>query len=166
MKQIRTSLIAAGLVLATSAFAQMGSGMGPGMGQGAGNATPQARPEMREHMREHTADRHAKRLGELKAKLKLDAGQEGAWKTFADAMQMPKDPAGWPDRAAMAKLSTPERIDQMQAMHARMEAEMKRRGDAAKTFYAGLNAEQKKTFDAETARHMGAGHGRHTHPMH
>ena len=167
MKQIRTSLIAAGLVLATSAFAQMGSGMGPGMGQGAGNATPQARTEMREHMREHMADRHAKRLGELKAKLKLDAGQEGAWKTFADSMQPPATAQAHPDRAAMAKLSTPERIDQMQALHAQREAEMKKRGDATKTFYAGLNAEQKKTFDAETARFMqqgmGTRHQRHPH---
>jgi hypothetical protein len=64
----------------------------------------------------------------------------------------------------MEKLSTPERIDQMQALHAQREAEMKKRGDATKTFYAGLSAEQKKTFDAETARFMSGGphmHARH-----
>mgnify|MGYP000387936472 CR=1 FL=1 len=70
------------------------------------------------------------------------------------------------DRAAMAKLSTPERIDQMQALHAQRDAEMKKRGDATKTFYAGLNAEQKKTFDAETARFMQQGPGMRHHLPH
>ena len=154
---MRTSLITASLLGALLGTAQAHPGPMDG---------PMHGPELSQKMRERMAERQTKHLAELKIKLQLDATQESAWKTFADAMQMPKDPAGWPDRTAMAKLSTPERIDQMQAMHARMEAEMKRRGDAAKTFYAGLNAEQKKTFDAETARHMGAGHGRHTHPMH
>ena len=149
MKPIRTTLALASLALALGASAFAQTGPGPGMGPGA----QAARPEMREHMREHMAERHAKHLGELKAKLKLDAGQEAAWKTFADSMQMPAAP-GIADRAAMAKLSTPERIDQMQTLHAQRDAEMKKRGDATKTFYAGLNAEQKKTFDAETARHM------------
>ena len=164
MKPIRTTLIAAGMVLATTAFAQMGPGMGPGTGSG--NGAPQARPEMREHMREHMAERHAKQLGELKAKLKLSAGQESAWKTFADSMQPPAPAQAHPDRAAMAKLTTPERIDQMQALHAQREAEMKKRGDATKTFYAGLNSEQKKTFDAETERFMQQGMGarQHRHP--
>lgn len=152
MKPIRTSLIAASLALALggSAFAQTGPG------PGAGN--PQVRPEqMREHMRERMAERHAKHLAELKTKLKLDASQEPAWKTFADSMQPPATLLALPDRTAMAKLSTPERIDQMQALHAQRDAEMKKRGDATKTFYASLNAEQKKTFDDETARFMQQG---------
>ena len=161
MKPIRTTLIATGLALAlgTAAFAQPGPTGGTGMSQ--------ARPEhMREHMREHMAERHAKHLAELKAKLKLDAAQEPAWKTFADAMQPPAAPAARPDRVAMEKLSTPERIDQMQAMHAQREAEMKKRGDATKAFYASLNAEQKKTFDAETAHFMQQGAGMRHHGHH
>ena len=63
----------------------------------------------------------------------------------------------------MEKLTTPERIDQMQALHAQREAEMKKRGDATKTFYAGLTPEQKKTFDAETARFMAGGPGMRGH---
>lgn len=155
MKPIRTSLIATGLALAlcASAFAQMGPGHGTGPG------ATQAQPEnMREHMRERMAQRHAKHLGELKTKLKLDASQETTWKTFADSMQPPAQRMH-PDRAALAKLSTPERIDQMQAQHAQRDAEMRKRGEATKVFYAGLNTEQKKTFDAETARFMQGGMG-------
>jgi len=166
MKPIRTSLIAASLALAlgASAFAQPGPGTGPGAGMMGGN-TPQARPEqMHERMHERMAERHTKHLAELKTKLKLDASQEGAWKTFADSMQAPAAPLARPDRAAMAKLTTPERIGQMQALHAQRETEMKKHGDATKPFYASLNAEQKKTFDAETARVMQQGMRQHRHP--
>ncbi|MFM7026783.1 MAG: Spy/CpxP family protein refolding chaperone [Limnohabitans sp.] len=129
-----------------------------------GQGMPQARPEhMREHMREHMTERHAARLTELKTKLKLDAGQEAAWKTFADAMQPPAAPMARPERAAMEKLTTPERIDQMQALHVQRDADMKKRGDATKAFYASLNGEQKKTFDIETARHLPGGRGMHRH---
>ena len=157
MKPIRTSLIAAGLALAlgSTAFAQTGPMAGQGM--------PQARME---HMREHMSERHARHLADLKAKLKLEAGQEAAWKTFADTMQGPLAPPVRPERASLDKLTTPERIDQMQALHAQRDAEMKKRGDATKTFYAGLNAEQKKTFDAETARFMQQGPGMRHHAHH
>ena len=113
---------------------------------------------MREHMYEsmhgRMSERHARHLTELKAKLKLEPGQETAWKTFADAMQPPATPPARPDRVAMEKLTTPERIDQMLAVHAQRNADMKKHAEATKTFYASLSAEQKKTFDAETARHM------------
>ena len=158
MKPIRTSLIAAGLALAlgSTAFAQPGPMAGSDMSAG--------RPEqMREHMRERMTERHTRALAELKTKLKLDAGQEAAWKTFAEAMQPPAVPPARPDRAAMEKLTAPERIDQMQALHAQRDAEMKKRGDATKTFYAALNAEQKKVFDADTARFMSGGLGMHRH---
>ena len=159
MKPIRISLIAAGLTLAlgTAAMAQPGPMM-PGAGM------QQAQPQpMREHMREYMGERHARRLGELKAKLKLEASQETAWKTFADAMQPPAVLPARPDRAALDKLTTPERIDQMLALHAQRDADMKKRGEATKAFYASLNAEQKKTFDAETARHMQAYPRMHHH---
>jgi Spy/CpxP family protein refolding chaperone len=69
-----------------------------------------------------------------------------------------------PDRAEMDKLTTPERIDKMHALRtehtAAMNAAMDKREDATKAFYATLNAEQKKVFDAEHAR-MGAHQGGH-----
>lgn len=151
MKSIRTSLIVAGLAVAfgSSAFAQPGPMPGPG-------GVPQARAE---HMRERMVERHNRQLTELKAKLKLDASQEAAWKTFTDATQPPATPPARLDRAAIEKLTTPERIDQMQALHAQREAEVKKHGDATKAFYNSLNAEQKKVFDTETAHHMQQGPG-------
>jgi protein CpxP len=103
-----------------------------------------------------------KRHAELKAQLKLSPGQEGAWTTYIAAM---KPPAGMmakhhTERAELAKLPTPERIDKMKALRtqhmADMNAAMDQRGDATKAFYAVLTPEQQKVFDARTARHHGA----------
>ena len=109
------------------------------------------------------AKRQAKmvqRQAELKAKLQLNASQEGAWNTFAASMKPPartgQDHAAM--RAEMEKLSTPERIDRMKALRAQRDAEVDKRADAAKTFYATLNADQKKVFDAQPKR-GGRGHG-------
>ena len=70
----------------------------------------------------------------------------------------------YPDRAEMDKLTTPERIDKMRALRTEhmtaMNAAMDKREEATKTFYAALNAEQKKVFDAE---HMRGGPGRGMH---
>jgi hypothetical protein len=103
-------------------------------------------------------------LAQLKTKLKITAAQEPAWTTFAAAMKptggmMEKREA---ERAEMAKLTTPERIDKMHSLRAQhmadMNAAMDKRDEATKTFYATLTAEQKKTFDAEHARMGGHGH--------
>lgn len=111
-------------------------------------------------MEEQMAKRHAA----LKAKLKLSPEQEGAWTNFAQSMKpMAKAQPAYPDQAELAKLSTPERIDRMRALRnermAAMQAAMDKRDDAVKTFYATLNSEQRKTFDAEHAR-MGAHQGK------
>ena len=145
MKSLRSSLITAGLLLGLSglAFAQT-------------VPTPDA-PRA-----ERMGQRHAQHLAELKSKLKLQATQEPAWVAFEQAMQMPKGPMNRPDRAAFEKMTTPERLDQMQAHKAQMDTQMQKHVDATKNFYATLTAEQKKTFDAETARGMqgmgGEGH--------
>lgn len=152
MNVLRTPLFTAGLLaaLASPVMAQMGPG---------GMSHPHEGhhgPRM-EKMHEHRAARHQQHLTELKAKLQLQTGQETAWKTFAEAMQPPAQPLARGHLATMDKLTTPERIEQMQAMHAQRDAAMKKRAEATLAFYAGLNAEQKKTFDAETARFMAAG---------
>ncbi len=97
-------------------------------------------------------ERMAKRMAALKQKLGISAAQEGAWTAWTGAMK----PGNMkrPERGELAKLTTPERIDRMRAMRTERAAQMDRRADATKTFYAALTPEQKKTFDTETA-HMG-----------
>jgi hypothetical protein len=69
-----------------------------------------------------------------------------------------------PDHAEMDKLSTPERIDKMRALRSQhmtdMQANMDKRDEATKTFYATLSAEQKKVFDAEHGRMRGHDQGK------
>lgn len=115
-------------------------------------------------MQEH----RAKRQAELKLKLKLTTAQEGAWTSFTAASQPPAGPRPQrADRAEFAKLTTPERLDRMQARQAERSERFAKHAEATKTFYAALNADQQKTFDAETARFghgaRGHGHGRHGH---
>jgi Spy/CpxP family protein refolding chaperone len=132
------------------------------------------------HHGEHKMGRHdpakmqawmAKRQAELKAMLKITPAQESAWTTFTASMQPPARMMGGErpmaaQRAELDKLTTPERIDKMKALRtqrmAEMNAEMDKRGDAAKAFYAVLSPEQQKTFDAEHRKmggeHRGRGH--------
>ena len=117
-------------------------------------------PDERSHSHAHGAkdsERGAKgferRMTELKSKLQLTPAQEGAWTKFAEAMR-PAATAPRPDHEAMMKLPTPERIDQMRALHQQHTAQMDQRGEAAKAFYATLTTEQKKRFDEQTARRM------------
>lgn len=104
----------------------------------------------------------AKHQADLKAKLKITASQESAWTAYTTAMRPPAHGArpSADERAAFDKLTTPERIDKMRAMRTQrmteMSAAMDQRGDATKTFYAALNPEQQKVFDAEHKKH-----GRH-----
>lgn len=151
------SLLAAGLLagLSLGALAQTPPA-GPG-GHG-------PRAEMHAHrgdpakMHERRTERMERRLAELKLKLALTPAQEGAWTSWATAMK-PAQPGQRPNREEMRKLPTPERIDRMRALRAQRIAEMDRRGEATKSFYAALSADQKRVFDLESAH--GKGGGRH-----
>ncbi len=156
MKPVFKSLVVAGL-LATAGLATY-----------AQSADPQAAPPAHAAGGMHRMDpakmeqMMAKRNAELKAKLKITAAQEDAWNTFTAAMKPPAHTKeDRPDRAELAKLTTPERIDKMHALRtqrmADMSAAMDKRDDAIKTFYGVLSPEQKKIFDAEHAR-MGGEH--------
>ena len=133
-----------------------------------GTSAPAAQNAMPHHG-EHTMGRHdsakmqawmAKRQAELKARLKITPAQEGAWTTFTASMQPPARMMSGErpmaaQRTELDKLTTPERM-------AEMNAEMDKRGDATKAFYAALSLEQQKTFDAEH-RKMGDREGRGHH---
>ena len=174
MKLSNKRILLAGL-LATVGFAavaQTAAPAGPADGKGPGHDMQRMGgmhggdpAKMQARMQEHAAKRQAA----LKAKLKITAAQEGAWTTFTAAM---KPPAMMMDmkkhqeeRAAMEKLTTPERIDKMRAMRTErmttMNANMDKRADATKAFYAVLTSEQKAVFDAVTmhgGREGGRGH--------
>ncbi len=167
-----TWALAAALAGSTgAALAQMGPG---GMGSPASADHPaQAAQRMdnpREHRKQERQARQQKHLADLQRQLQLQPPQEAAWNRFAQAMQPLAQPPARLDRASWEKMSTPERIDRMQALHAEREARMKQRADATKALYAALNPEQQKTFDAHTARFMGglqrAHHGMHPGAAH
>lgn len=108
-------------------------------------------------------ERFAARMAQVKEKLQITPAQEGAWANWVMAMQPPVNRQR-PDRAAMEKLTTPQRIDQMRAMRTERNALMDKRADATKVFYAALTPAQQATFDAAAARMGGRhGHGRHHH---
>jgi hypothetical protein len=106
----------------------------------------------------------AQRMGELKQKLQITPAQENAWNTWSGAMKPTQTQR--PDRAEIERLTTPERIDRMHALRAQRNADMDRRMDATKNFYAVLNPQQKQVFDTESLRWLrkgGHGHGHGSH---
>ncbi len=144
------------------------------MAQGAGGSAPQpgGMPHHRHMDPAKMQEIMAKRQAELKAKLKLTAIQDGAWASYVAAMQPPADMGSRmnPENRKkmhdeMEKLTTPERIDRMNAMKAQRDADLAKRGAATKTFYAALSPEQQKVFDANAMRHgPGERHGGHGKP--
>ena len=161
MKSIRTTLIATAMMAGLTGLA---------LAQNTSAPADNARVGHMEKMREHKAERHMQHLAELKSKLNLQATQEPAWNSFTQSMQYPAQMVR-PERASFEKMTTPERLDMMQAMKAQRDAHMQQRAEATKTFYASLSTEQKQVFDQETARMMKGsgmhatkhegGHGRH-----
>lgn len=101
-------------------------------------------------------ERHQARL---KRELQLTPAQEGAWADYTAAMKLPAN-FQRVDRAELAALTTPERIDRMRALRAARSAEMDKRADATKSFYAALTAQQKQVFDAQAWRGGRGGHHR------
>jgi len=161
MKSIRTTLIATALMAGLTGLA---------LAQNTSAPTDVPRVGRMEKIREHKAERHTQHLTELKSKLNLQAAQEPAWNSFSQSMQHPARMAR-PERATFEQMTTPERLDHIQAMKSQRDVHMQQRAEATKAFYATLNAEQKQVFDQETARMMKAsgmyamthqgGHGHH-----
>jgi len=149
MKKLLKSLVMAGVLTTAgfSAMAQVQDGMSGHMDHGRMDPA-----KMEQMVNQHLAD--------FKTKLKITPAQEGAWTTFANAIKPSGEMMGKrPDRAEMEKLPLPERIDKMRALRkehmAAMEANMDKRDNAIKTFYAALTPEQKKVADAEHSKMMG-----------
>lgn len=175
MKSLHKHLLAAGLLagLGMGAIAQTttpapaADGPAKVFAHRGDPAKMQERQARRQEMRQVRMER---RLAALKLKLQIGAAQEGAWNAWTAAMKPAERQRT--DRAEIVRLSTPERIDRMSALRAQRSAEMERRGQATKAFYATLNADQQKVFDGESLRFgkgkrggRGHRHGGERHPM-
>ena len=115
---------------------------------------PARMAERQQAMQARMSERHTRHMERLKAELKLSPEQEAAWKAFVvrTEPQPFKAPAqDW------SKMTTPQRLDAQQALHAERSADMAKRIEATKSFYAQLTPEQQKTFDAQSHGHQRAG---------
>lgn len=146
-QQLLAALFAVGVGgLAASAQAQTAGAVTPGRHAHAAS--------MEEHQAKF-AEQMAKRQAALHDALKLTPAQEPAWTAFVSATApTPHAPV---DRAALANLSAPERMEKMIAMQKERSAKMEAHLAALKTFYAQLTPEQKGLFDAaiKKAHHGG-----------
>jgi protein CpxP len=124
----------------------------------------QKHAERAQRMEQRAAEHQAR----LKASLQLSPAQEPAWNAFVARMQPAQRPAQPRlDREAFSKLSTPERLDRVEALKAERDRAMAQRHDAIRGFYAQLNPAQQKAFDAQRGfGPMPTGmkaHGKHPH---
>lgn len=152
-RTVLAGLIAGSGILAASAYAVSADRPGD---------TPRCESRQMQKAEGRWEGKQAALLAGLKEKLQLSAEQEAAWDTFAAGAQ-PGSRSQDMDRKAMRdefdKLSTPERLDRMQAMADKRHARMAERAQAIKAFYAQLTPEQQKVFDTEAM--PGGHHGGH-----
>ena len=102
-------------------------------------------------------NQRGKHLSKLKSRLHLTKEQMPAWDEFSKSMNIPQV---WSDagrgKDALAKLTTPERLEKMTAMHeknlAAMQAHMKLHSEAVLKFYNQLTTDQQKIFDVQATR--------------
>jgi periplasmic protein CpxP/Spy len=169
---IVTTAIAFAAGLGFNASAQMSGQPPQGMPGGPGPMGMQApmqggRPLMNDAKREaHRAERHQKHLDEMKVFLQLQPSQEGAWNSFASVMKTPMKRPTPPAQGEIEKMTTPERIDKMMATKAERDAEMTKRMNATKAFYATLTPAQQKVFDTHTQKFLNRGPMGHHGKMH
>jgi hypothetical protein len=118
------------------------------------------------HVDHHMWNRGAERIKALHDILGIKPDQEAAFQAFAAAMRpMPPRPGAMqrPDHAALAAMTTPERLDfmakRMDAREGMMRAHFQRVADATKALYADLSPEQQRIMNAlPELTHMGGGH--------
>lgn len=115
-------------------------------------------PGGREGMKQKMTERMEQRQKALHDALKLTPDQEPAWNTYAAKFKAPMAGAEWPDRAAMEKLTMPERMEKMNELARQHLKAAEERTAATKAFYNGLSAEQKKVFDESHRGMMGKPH--------
>lgn len=173
-RSFAATALAAAMLAAAAVPAMAQNAPAPQAQAPAATATKEFKPGQRAQERqrmtpEQRQARMAQRAEAFKQKLQITPAQESAWTNFQASMQAGKGEPRQPrmNRQEMQNLTAPERVDRMRAMHQERAAEMDRRGEAVKTFYAALSPEQQKVFDQESARMMQRhGKGKHHGPHH
>ena len=152
IRMLSAAALAGGLVLSLASIA------------GAQNVAPPPPPgapgahghhfdpaQMRAHMEE--LRQHRQQL--LHDALAVRPDQEAAWQAFVAARRPPEGERGpgmrrpgGPDQAQQPELTTPQRLDKLQARMAERQQRMTQRIDATRRFYAALDPRQQKAFDA------------------
>ena len=109
------------------------------------------------------AERQAKRAAKLRAELKLTAQQEPAFAAFLAAGKPAQRPlAGMGgERAKLAALPAPQRMQQRIERQKQRTARMEARLAALNSFYAVLTPEQKQVMDSKAMRFGGKHGGKH-----
>ncbi len=159
-----TRRLTKGLLIATAAVAMGGAATyvlaSPHAGmEGKGCHSMQGHGSSHGQKAEAMGQRMAQHQNRLKEALQLTPAQESAWTQFIDTMKPGTQGMGAVDRSEWSQLSTPERMEKMQALHNARQARMNERLEAVKRFYAVLTPEQQKIFDQQ---HMGnRQHGGH-----
>lgn len=165
---VAAALAAAFVGISATAVAQGMGGMPHGthahtMDQAQAQKGPADMSQRHAQRMERMQKYHAERQAKLKAELKLTAAQEPAWNAYVQRtapMPRPKPAAAQPD---WSQLTTPQRLDQMQALKAERDAQMAQRIEATKSFYAALTPKQQKLFDqqAHSGMHRASMKGEH-----
>lgn len=150
MLQRSKSWLAVALMAAAAAAATAQTSM-PASGEASAQASEQrANPREADRHAERHAERHAKRMADLKQRLQIISAQEGAWNQLVSAMQLPaRQPEQGAGRNALERLTTPKRLDRMQAMQTERQNRMAARNQAIKQFYSQLSAEQQKVLTSK-----------------
>lgn len=114
------------------------------------------------------AERQAQRAAKLRAELKLTPQQEPAFAAFLSAgkpQQRPLAQAGG-ERARLAALPAPQRLQMQIERQKQRTARMEARLAALNNFYAVLTPEQKQVMDSKAMRFGGKHRGHRGHHGH
>jgi periplasmic protein CpxP/Spy len=160
MNKLHRHLIAAGVLAgaAVAALAQPAPVAPPGAGPRM-MAPGEHHGMMEGRFQQFREQRMARRLDELKRILQITPQQEGAWSSWTGALR--PAPLQRPDRVEFARMNTPQRIDRLRALRTERNAEMDRKLEATKMFYASLSPEQQRLFDAQSMQLLRGGRGGH-----
>lgn len=102
---------------------------------------------------QHDPERRAQQQQAFKDELQLSESQQAAWDRYQHAIQPQARSRDEHRHEDWSNLSTPERLDRMQARQAERQQHMEQRMQAVRDFYAQLNPEQQKAFDQRARRH-------------